>query len=381
MRLPFIIFEMNNPPNTDQTLTAFFANKRFIVRNALVWVGLYGLLTIAQYRSHAERWVYRDMTLVMMVAMILFYGNFLLCHALFIRRKGWYFLTLACVFAGFLYGIHRLLERDAVLRPEEYPPGQTGVIMMYMSLLFALTILLSGFYWSALFAAEKIRENARMQVELQRVENEKISAEKRFLQSQINPHFLHNTLNFLYAKSLSCSRELSDGIMTLSSIMKYSLQKNENARGFVLLEDEVAHVQNVVRIHQLRYGGKLQINVAIAGDMRHAELLPFVLITLVENALKHGDWSDPACPIRISLLCDEEKQKICFSVFNKKREGPKEHSTGIGLENTISRLKWSYRDNYSLHITDEEGMYMAELAVPLYRGIPAIASNTKPENI
>ncbi len=74
-----------------------------------------------------------------------------------------------------------------------------------------------------------------------------------FLKAQINPHFLHNTLNFLYAKSLPYSSELSEGILTLSEIMRYSLEKEEDRGGKVLLTKEIEHVNNVIKIQQLRF--------------------------------------------------------------------------------------------------------------------------------
>lgn len=303
---------------------------------------------------------YLATTVSILVAVVLFYGNFFLCQALFIRRKALYFLCVAAILALYLLIIYRAMA-------SRYSPPTAVTILIYLTLYFVILILLSGFFWSTLFAAQKIKENARMQLDLQRMENEKMFAEKKFLQSQVNPHFLYNTLNFLYAKSLNCNEELSDGIMTLSAIMKYSLQKNENSTGFVLLEDEVMHLQNVIHIHQLRFSRKLQISFSSAGTIEHVELVPFVLITLVENALKHGEWNDPEFPIRINLLCDETKQTVFFSIVNKKRKGPKETGTGLGLDNIIRRLKWSYQDNYSLQISDEQELFKAELTVPLYR--------------
>lgn len=345
----------------------YFLTKKFLAKNLGVWGGIYLLFMTAQFfGSHGDA-RYFDTSITLLAAFILFYGNFFLCQALFIRRKALYFLSLAGILALYLTIIYLTFKATM--------GGPYAVtILIYFSLYFAVLILLSGFFWSTLFAAQKIKENARMQLELQQMENEKMFAEKKFLQSQVNPHFLYNTLNFLYAKSLNGNPDLSDGIMTLSAIMKYSLQKNENSTGFVLLADEVTHLQNVIHIHQLRFSRKLQISFSSAGATGQVELVPFVLITLVENALKHGEWSDPGSPIRINLLCDEARQIVFFSVVNKKRKGPKETGTGIGLDNILRRLKWSYQDNYSLQISDGEELFKAELTVPLYRSHPPVKS-------
>jgi len=152
--------------------------------------------------------------------------------------------------------------------------------------------------------------------------------------------------------------------MTLSEIMRYSLQKNENDNGLVNLEEEITHLQNIIHIHQLRFNGKLQIDFSVEGNPQNTGILPFVLITMVENALKHGDLNNPDFPVLIGLICDEKRQKVLFSVGNRKRDGPKEASTGIGLANTISRLKWMYKDNYSFQITNEQHYFTAELVLP-----------------
>lgn len=349
------------------TMTASFLNKRFILRNAAFWGILYVLFMLAQYlsRTPGDYGPYRQTTLFLGAAMLIFYGNFYLCNFLFIRRKLLYFVCLAVFTTLYVVVLYSIISSKA--EGYHYSRQQINAILIYLTLYFTILILLSGFYWSTLFAAGKLKENAAMQLDLQQMANEKMVAEKKFLQSQVNPHFLYNTLNFLYAKSLKGPAELSDGIMTLSNIMKYALQKNEKSTGFVPLEDEIAHLKNIIHIHQLRFSGRLQISFLVVGNTDEVELLPFVLITFVENALKHGEWNDVQSPIRINLLCGEEEQKIFFSVVNRKRQGPKERGTGIGLDNVDRRLRWAYNSNYSLQITEDTDTFGIELSVPLYK--------------
>jgi len=198
-----------------------------------------------------------------------------------------------------------------------------------------------------------------------KMEKEKILTEFAYLRAQINPHFLHNTLNFFYAKSLHCSQELSEGILTLSNVMRYSLQNEEDGNGLVLLSKETEHLQNLIRINQLRYNNKLQIVFTVNGDATDVRIIPLVLITLVENSFKHGELSDSRHPLAIRLNIDQEKKLIAFHVHNKKKKGPKELSNGIGLDNTRRRLEWVYKDNYRFHIRDEEDFYTTELILPV----------------
>lgn len=197
-----------------------------------------------------------------------------------------------------------------------------------------------------------------------RLEKEKMQADFLFLKAQINPHFLHNTLNFLYARSLPYSPELSEGILALSAIMRYSLDNREDGDGKVLLTDEISHVHNVLRIQQLRFDNTLQVRFALTGDPEGKRVLPFILITLVENAFKHGDLKSIDNPVTIALTICPDGQ-LRFVCSNRKKTGPKDLSTGIGLDNTRKRLELAYGENYSLYIKDQREFFTVDLTIKL----------------
>jgi sensor histidine kinase YesM len=192
-----------------------------------------------------------------------------------------------------------------------------------------------------------------------KLEMEKAQANFNFLKAQINPHFLHNTLNFFYAKSLPYSPDLSEGILTLSDIMRYALSEHTLHEGKALLTDEVEHVNNVIKIHQLRFEHRLQVRFEVQGKTDGVLIVPFVLITLVENAFKHGDLNDAAHPLDIRLTI--KNGALYFFCRNKKKNGPKQLSTGIGLENIKKRLELAYGNTFLFYIEDEQEFYTAEL--------------------
>lgn len=196
------------------------------------------------------------------------------------------------------------------------------------------------------------------------LEKEKMQADYLFLKAQINPHFLHNTLNFLYARSLPYSAELSEGILTLSEIMRYSLEKEEGTDGKVLLTKEIEHVHHVIRMQQLRFGNSLQMDFTIRGEPEGHRILPFVLITLAENAFKHGDLKSADHPVKLELDISRDG-RLHFFCSNKKKTGPKELSTGIGLDNTRKRLELAYGENYSLYIKDQKELFTVDLLITL----------------
>jgi sensor histidine kinase YesM len=202
----------------------------------------------------------------------------------------------------------------------------------------------------------KVLEAQKMQLEV-----DKSQANFKFLKSQINPHFLHNTLNFLYAKSLPYSAELSEGILTLSDIMRYALNESVDNDDKALLKDEIEHVRNVIKINQLRFSNNLNVQFEVNGVINGAHIIPFVLITIVENAFKHGDLQKPEYPIDVKL--NVENNRLFFYCRNKKKSGPKEISTGLGLDNIRNRLQFAYGNDYRLLIKDEVDFYTTELTI------------------
>jgi hypothetical protein len=228
---------------------------------------------------------------------------------------------------------------------------QAMIPMLVISFLFAYVTNIRE-----ALVQRRVLEAQKLQLEM-----EKAQANFNFLKAQINPHFLHNTLNFLYSKSLPYSAELSEGILTLSDIMRYSLSEGNQRDGKASLTDEVEHVNNVIKINQLRFENQLQVQFKVQGNLNGVSIVPFVLITLVENAFKHGDLRDAEHPIDIQLTVTENQ--IHFICGNKKKNGPKPLSTGIGLENIKKRLDLAYGDQYRFVIQDEPEYYTADLTI------------------
>ena len=157
------------------------------------------------------------------------------------------------------------------------------------------------------------------------------------------------------------SHELSEGILTLSDVMRYALDQGKQKDGKAPLKDEIEHVNNVIKISQLRYNNQLKVNFEVSGDLEGKKIIPFVLITLVENAFKHGDLKNQEDPIDIRV--NVTGSKLRFYCRNKKKSGPKQLSTGIGLDNIHKRLELAYGNNYRYTVNDETEFYATELII------------------
>lgn len=254
-----------------------------------------------------------------------------------------------------------------ILRPfiHSNPPGP-GPFNLYHHFIgagFHVTkYLIFGFAYA--FTVKMIRYERKRN----RLEKERLEAEYAFLRAQINPHFLNNTLNFFYAKSLPLSNDLAEGIMTLAQVMHYSLDRNDSNH-MVMLSDELRHVRNVIELNQMRFSNRLQIDLNFELSSSSIQIVPLIIITIVENILKHGNCSLPDNPAKIHLSISEDGCFIILNTYNKKSEWVAEHSSGIGVENIRKRIAHHYGSDYQLIINTNDVFYSLELKLPVFHKV------------
>jgi sensor histidine kinase YesM len=210
--------------------------------------------------------------------------------------------------------------------------------------------------------SQKELENAKLKEQELKAQQEKLMFEYAFLRSQINPHFLHNTLNTLFSEALNYSPDLADNILKLSSIMRYSLESLEFESGKVTVRKELEHLQTLIDINNLRFGKSKSIIYEINGELDGQMVPPLSFITIVENAFKYGDLKDPENPltIRVQLTCDE----VYFYCRNKiKRNVLQFSSYNIGISNLSKRLDVAFKDRYKMQAVEQDDFYIFELTV------------------
>ena len=206
----------------------------------------------------------------------------------------------------------------------------------------------------------KISEDARQEAELRRTE-----AEIRSLKSQINPHFLLNTLNGIYALTAIDTDKAQQAIQDLAKLLRFLLY--EHKENFVPLKNEVDFLQNYVQLMRLR----LNDNVKIVEDFQlpdcELQVAPHIFICLVENALKHGVSPTSNSYVRIHLKADASS--IVFSVENSffPKDSSDKRPGGIGLLQVERRLKLLYRGrhNWEHGIMDGGKGYFSEITIKL----------------
>lgn len=217
-------------------------------------------------------------------------------------------------------------------------------------------IAVSAVAWGVQLAYQKEKENKQLR-------EEKISAELSFLKSQINPHFLFNVLNYLYALAIPLSDKLGNAIIRLSHLMRYMLGGKEDA--LVPLQKELDYIHNYIEIYRMLFEDRFYVNFDTKGDVDSFFIAPLLLIPFVENAFKHGIMNDPQQPVSIQLSVIDGK--LCFSVHNKISNHQKDHSSGIGLFNVRRRLELIYPDHHELKVSSTNNFFDVQLQLNAVR--------------
>jgi sensor histidine kinase YesM len=276
------------------------------------------------------------------------------------RKRILHYLKIVALIIGvaFLYKAFLYFFFPIVLHNRHENVGSVFIAMQsYLVPLLIVSFIVAY----AVYVRESLKEKRVLEAQKLQLEAQISQANFNFLKAQINPHFLHNTLNFLYAKSLPYSPELSEGILILSDIMRYALNQGYQKEGKAPLKDEVEHLENVIRISQLRYNNELTVSFIVTGELEGHLIVPFVLITLVENAFKHGDIRNEQHPIDIRL--EVIKGRLKFYCHNRKKPGSKALTTGIGIDNITKRLELAYGTGFKLITRDESEFYTIELII------------------
>ncbi|GAB4018379.1 sensor histidine kinase [Spirosoma koreense] len=192
------------------------------------------------------------------------------------------------------------------------------------------------------------------------------SAELAGLRAQINPHFLFNALNSLYATALKeNSEKTADGIQKLGDMMRFMLQENHRDR--IPLDKEIEYLHNYIQIQRMRLDETqpIEIRVMIQEPDRPIYLAPMLLTPFVENAFKHGISFRHPSWIYITLTLDATQ--LYFKVHNsrhpKTAHDPEESQPGIGLDNVRKRLELIYPGRHQLLIQQSEQDYFVSLTL------------------
>ncbi|MAE09033.1 MAG: hypothetical protein CL661_09775 [Bacteroidetes bacterium] len=272
----------------------------------------------------------------------------------FIMRKQYilYLLstTFLVVFFGYLIGeFQHYMDPDG--EAETY-----GAILLFMLLYTGAHYFMTGTQQRMKIKQEEDRR-ANIEMELRELESKQAIAELDLLKSQVNPHFLFNSLNSIYSLIITDSATASDAVLKLSDLMRYILDSSKKRK--VLVKHEIQFIENYVDLEKIRLGSKAKVSYKFGGDMGGKIISPMLLIPFVENCFKHGigvHYSEN----KIDVALEMSDNTLILNTSNNiapKRINPDRKKSGTGIENVRKRLNLLYPQKHDLEIEIKDNKY------------------------
>ncbi len=316
---------------------------RFIRGHSLLWLAYFGytVLGLCLFGPLTRKALWANASL-MVACMATFYFCYLLVFPRLLRTGRLLLLGIGLgVAALLLTGVRAALEEGLyplLLGFQNYDPDTSLRVYLFDGLYYTIPMAaLSAALWAGETALRRERENRQLT-------DEKRVAEAAFLKTQINPHFLYNTLNMLFSLAYGVDKVLANSLLKLAELMRYMLCDTPD--GQVELQAELEYLDNFLDLYRLRYPGRLCAELTVQGDPAGYRVAPLLLIPFVENAFKHGVLDDPATPVRLHLALG--RGTLAFTVENRRHNYQPDATSGIGLANLRRRLELLYRGLYTL---------------------------------
>lgn len=199
---------------------------------------------------------------------------------------------------------------------------------------------------------------------LAQIQHQQVQTELQLLQQQINPHFLFNTLNNLYALCLTKADSAPELVLRLADLLRYVVYQGQQPR--VTLAQELRYLEDYLALQQLRVSNKTEIHIDFPTQTSQWQLPPLLLIMLVENAFKHG-IENTATASWLELNVSVNQQRLVFRCRNSHANGAALHSSnrGLGLVNLRRRLALHYGQQFVLQSQALADEWLAELQLEL----------------
>ena len=223
-------------------------------------------------------------------------------------------------------------------------------------------------YFFPLFTAiaKLLKDHFVNKQRMEALKKDKAKAELGFLKAQLHPHFLFNTLNNLYTLTLYKSDEAPDIVLKLAQILDYTLHQDKHKE--IPIQKEVELIQNYIDLELLRYGDRIDFTFKKQITTPQTTITPLILLSIVENAFKHGASGDHGRP-KIEIDLRIKDHLLTFEVFNTKPQIVQADKTnfkkGIGMNNIKRQLVLIYPDQHHFHVEETVNTYKVKLEIDL----------------
>ena len=291
------------------------------------------------------------------LALIIYFANLLLVPK-FLYRKKYVLFAVLFVAATALSSFLKLLQMSWALNDPHLLDAVNMKDKVYNNFVTQFFLVLAS------IGLKSVVDYLNLQKKLAEVAKQKLEAELNFLKSQINPHFLFNSLNAVYFLIDKNNASARTALHKFSEMLRYQLYECNGEK--IPIEKEIAYLKDYVSLQQLRVSANTEIKFDCGTDVGHFSIEPLLLIPFVENSFKHLSHFDQGKQNEVRIAISRSNGSLQFSVYNTTEYGDKINDGGIGLTNVRKRLNLLYPGKHHFSITKKKDWFGVDLTLSLY---------------
>lgn len=334
-------------------------NKLTIYRHLIIWLGLLLFFVMVQDNRYGFFFTLSSEAVNVSFYAIIVYFNWIYLIPNYLSEKNFFVYSFLLLLAAIILAPIKTLVYSVFFF--NYPELIESVKQNQWWIF--LLLFIAGGSSTVIKIALDWMDHQREKADLVK---ENMQSEINFLKSQINPHFLFNTLNSVYALSLKKSDKAPEIIVKLSEILRYMLYESNEKK--VPLSRELDNLRNYLDLEKIRHSEKTRIEIEIRGEIENQKISPLLLTPFVENAFKHGAKSADSDNY-VLVKVEVDRNFFHFSIVNNKSDNYFELNPdkqgGIGLINVRRRLELLYKDGYKLSLKNTSKDFIVELDIDL----------------
>ena len=332
---------------------------RRLIAHLLFWLAA-GLLWF--YLRYQDYSTHREAALVSIVkisdlALLIYFANLVLVPKFLYKKKYLIFALLfigSTAFCSFL----KLVVMSWMLQDVHLLDAVHIKEKIYNNFVTQFFLVLAS------IALKSVWDYLQLQKKLAEVAKQKLEAELNFLKSQVNPHFLFNSLNAVYFLIDKNNQQARNALHKFSEMLRYQLYECNDDK--ISIDKEIAYLKDYVALQQLRVSSNTEIQFHCAPDLGHFSIEPLLLIPFVENSFKHLSHFEKEKQNQVKINISRTNGSMHFSVYNTTENNSSTSDGGIGLVNVQKRLELLYPGKHQFSIKEKQDWFGVELSLSLY---------------
>lgn len=270
------------------------------------------------------------------------------------------------IFTSFIYVIDAfLILYTDIMGTNTIESHQKIILGIIWRCLYFMMFGTGYYFFSSYIRTQKEKEEMVSERLLNKIHQEKMAkdlmiAKNAYLKAQISPHFLFNTLDFIYHDVAQYSSKSGEAVLTLADIMRFALDV-EHYGEYITAGKELIQLKRFIEIRRLTNNDQVLIDLSYEKEVESIKIIPLIVLTLAENMIKHGNLRQTAGTIRVFKIGNSLHITTVNSIDNKQQTA----GFGSGLSNIKERLWGAYQDNARLKFMPEGSCFKVEVKIPI----------------